>query len=300
MNFGWLKNTKAYEASGIKIFAIDSYDEAIAEVDASSDQDGRWLYPPISYVSKVSGPRVPTSRFELPITHTIEDKTKSKDTVFLEFMIMYYGWLNGQRLNPEGWGHLTKTAIKSGLLTDFIFHEKTIPSLLDKAEIFWQNHQNDGLTNLMTNAIHWYLYAHSYNQYFERFMAQYMVLDTLYKITMQVNNKSSANHTERIKFVSNTLGMQCPSWGVVNNRETEIAKVRNNLIHESSFAGKPIGFGFPSANSYILPNLEGFNCRVIAALFGLLVITAGQAVKLCKRLCLILIEYTIQWKFSFD
>lgn len=268
MNFGWLRNTSTYETSSIKISAIDSYDDAIAELDASLDQDGQWFYPPISYVSKVSGPRVPTTRFELPITHKLEDKTKSKDAAFLEFMILYYGWLNGQRLNPEGWGHLTKTAIKSGLLTDFIFNEKTIPSLLDKAEHFWQSHQNDGLTNLMTNAIHWYLYAHSYNQYFERFMAQYMVFDTLCRVTMQVNSESFVSHTRRIEYVSNTLGMDCPSWGVVKSQETEIAKIRNDLIHESSFAGKPIGFGFPSANSHILFNLEAFNCRVIAALFG--------------------------------
>lgn len=268
MNFGWLRNTKTYETSSIKILAIDSYDEAIAEVDASSEQDGKWFYPPISYVSKASGPRVPTPRFELPITHTIEDKTKSKDAAFLEFMILYYGWLNGQRLNPEGWGHLTKTAMKPGLLTDFRFLEKRTPSLLDKAEIFWQSHQNDGLIDLMTNAIHWYLYAHSYNQYFERFMAQYMVMDTLYKIIQPANNKQRVTHKQRVQYISNTLDITCPSWGVLKNNDTEISKIRNNLFHESSFAGKPIGFGFPSDNSHILISLEAFNCRVIAAIIG--------------------------------
>lgn len=270
MNFGWLRNKKTYETSNIKISAIDSYDEAIAEVDASSDQNGEWFFPPITYVSKASGPRAPTSRFELPITHTIEDKTKSKDTAFFEFMILYYGWLNGQRLNPEGWGHLTKTAIKPGLLTDFRFQEKAIPILLDKAEHFWQNHQSDGLTDLMTNAIHWYLYAHSYNQYFERFMAQYMVIDTLYKIACQANNKPSKSHThtQRVEFISDILRIECPSWGVVKNNATEIAKVRNDLFHESSFAGKPIGFGLPSDINHIMISLEAFNCRVIAALLG--------------------------------
>lgn len=268
MNFGWLRNTRSYETSTIKISVIDSYYEAIAEVDASPEHDENWFYPPICYVSKSSRPKVPSARFELPITHRLEDKTKSKDAAFLEFMIMYYGWLNGQRLNPEGWGHLTKAAIMPGLLTDFILNEKTIASLLDKAERFWISHQNDGLTNLMMNAIHWYLYAHSYNQYFERFMAQYMVFDTLCRITMHLNGKSSVTHRERFEYVSNMLVIACPSWGIFKNGNTEIAKIRNDLIHESTFAGKPIGFGSPNEYSHILISLEAFNCRAIAAIIG--------------------------------
>lgn len=158
--------------------------------------------------------------------------------------------------------------MKPGLLTDFRFLEKRTPSLLDKAEIFWQSHQNDGLIDLMTNAIHWYLYAHSYNQYFERFMAQYMVMDTLYKIIQPANNKQRVTHKQRVQYISNTLDITCPSWGVLKNNDTEISKIRNNLFHESSFAGKPIGFGFPSDNSHILISLEAFNCRVIAAIIG--------------------------------
>lgn len=265
MNFGWLKNENSYETSSIKISAIALYKEAIAEVEASENQDGNWFYPPIIYKSNSSGPRVPASRYELPVTHCISIKNQPQNRELLEFMVVYYGWLNGQRLNPEGWGHLAKTSISPGTLTDFVLWELDISRLLSKGEDFWHSHQKDNLSNLMLNALHWYMFAFSYERDFERFMAQYTVLDTLYNITLTMNGCSSG-HAGRVELLSAKLGLECPSWGVMVGKKTEISEIRNNLIHEAKLAGKPIGFAYENNN--ILLNLEAFNCRAIAALFG--------------------------------
>lgn len=215
MRFGWLKDTNSYNTSNISISAVASYAEAIAEVEKSPNQDGKWFYPPIICKSNQSGPRVPDSRFELPVTHEIEHKFTEQNQELLEFIVMFFGWLHGQRLMPEGYGHLTKTTIAPILLVDFVPNKKMIPRLLSIAEDFWHENQKTENLNTMTSAIHWYLVSQSYERYFERFMAQYMVMDTLYNLVTKLKSISEKSiHAKRIQFLSGQMNIPCPSWGV--------------------------------------------------------------------------------------
>ena len=266
MRFGWLNSNHTYETDSVKISVLDDFQEAIAKVTKSSNQDGEWFYPPITCSS--AGLSVPASRYELPFTHLISQKKQPENEKFIQFIILYFGWLNGVRLNPEGWGHLNKSAIKLGSLVDFVVYEQRMPLLLTKGEEFWQTHQHDQLADTMFGAIHWYFFAHSYTHYFERFMAQYMVMDTLYKITSVAFSEKEGTHAKRIEFISKKLNLFCPTWGSVVGKDTEIAGIRNNLLHESKFAGMAIGFNYEQSHSHILLELEAFNCRVIAALMG--------------------------------
>ncbi len=262
MNFGWLKDNNEYETGSLLISALPSYQQAIKEVESSALQDGNWFYP--LYVNNKL-----VDRFQLPLTHKITHKSKIESNDFLEFMLFYFGWLNGQRLNPEGWGHLTKTSIKPGSLTDFRINKTEMPKLLILAEIYWAiNQTNKELIVLMSSALHWYLFAHSYERYFEKFMAQYMVIDTLCKIASLQLNKKLPNHTERIQFLANEINLHCPTWGVVNGKSSAISEIRNQLFHESRFSGSPIGFSYSKFPIDILTQLEAFNCRLIAALIG--------------------------------
>lgn len=115
----------------------------------------------------------------------------------------------------------------------------------------------------MMGALNWFSYTQSYEQIFERFMGQYSVFDTLYRIVaIKDNLKKDKGHSKRFCYVSEKLELICPSW------TEEISEIRNPLIHESKFAGQPIGFAANSAQSDILLGLIAFNCRVIAALIG--------------------------------
>lgn len=262
MNFGWLKDNTEYETNNLIISVLPSYEQSIAEVENSVLQDGKWFHP-LTVNNKL------VDRFELPLTHKITHKSKIENTDFLQFVLFYFGWLNGQRLNPEGWGHLTKTAIKVGSLTDFVFSKKTIPKLLGFAESYWTANQSvQEPILLMSSALHWYLFAHSYERYFEKFMAQYMVTDTLYKIASLQLGKKCFEHISRIEFLAKELNLTCPSWGVVNGKVSTISEIRNRLFHESAFAGSPIGFSYSDFPTDLLVQLEAFNCRLIATLIG--------------------------------
>ena len=270
MNFGWLNDKSVYKANSIEIKPLASIDNAISEVTNSSQHDGIWYYPPIVYKTNKSSPRVVTDRFELSLTHQIVQINQTQDQEFLKFMIVFFGWLNGVRLNPVGWGNLIKTPIKQGELSDFSKpkHSDVIKNL-NKAEVFWNAHQQDNLANLMLGALNWYSFTQSYERIFERFMGQYSVFDTLYRIVaIKLGLTKDVSHSKRFCYVSNNLQLVCPSWAQFKNNDTEISIIRNALIHESMFAGQPVGFTASSDQSDILLDLMAFNCKVIAALIG--------------------------------
>ena len=274
MQFGWLNDKSVIETNCVKIEPLTNFDNAISEVMDSSQHDGNWYYPPIDHKTDNLSPRVVTPRFELPPTHSILQKNGIQDKEFLNFLVVFYGWLHGMRLNPEGWGYLIKTPIKQGELVDFNKHSNSgMQKLIEKAELFWEEHCNDWIdktknkkvipTNLMMGALNWFSYTQSYEQLFERFMGQYIVFDTLYRVVaIKKNLKNDVPHSKRICYVSEKLELVCPSW--IN----EISNIRNALIHESKFAGQPIGFAANSIQGDILIGLIAFNCRVIAALIG--------------------------------
>lgn len=263
MRFGWLNDKNVFNTNSLIIKPILDFDTAVNDVIQSSQSDGSWYYSPIVFKTDMSSPKVVTVRYELPPTHQLLLKNKIHDQKFIEFMIVFFGWLHGLRLNPEGWGYLIKTPIKQGELSDFNKpRHADIEKLMIKAESFWYSHQQDNLANLLIGALNWYSLTQSYEHLFERFMGQYSVFDTLYKITSKNLNKNAVNHSVRFKFMSDNLKLVCPSW--IN----EIADMRNELIHESKFAGMPIGFTAKSSQSNTLLGLKAFNCKVIASIIG--------------------------------
>lgn len=264
IKFGWLDYNEVIDANFVKIIPIENFSSAIDEVNNSSQKDNIWYYPPIVYEN--DKPEVVRQRFELPLTHYIEQKRGIYNKEFLEFIVVFFGWLHGLRLNPAGWGHLIKTPIKQNTLVDFIvLNPYNMNRLIMKAEEFWFNNaaeQEENNKNLLMGALNWFSYTQSYEQVFERFMGQYMVFDTLYKIVEIKYHLNGVSHTARFEHVCENLNLNRPSW--IN----DISGIRNKLIHESKFAGKPIGFAYSSECEDILKNLIAFNCRVIAALIG--------------------------------
>jgi hypothetical protein len=272
MKFGWLPKNHSYESSTLRIQTLPEFQDSVSNIQNSAHIYEDWFYPPIKGGNRSPDepiPPVPVPWFSLPLTHNIEFKHRAASSVFNEFIITIFGWSQGLRLIPEGWGHFYRVATKPGQLTDFILPEGDVPRLLDLAEGFWHRHQPDGVAATMFGAVHWYLFSHSYSHYFERFMMQYTVFDTIYNVQKRIFGVTSRTHALRFKYMADSLEVTLPSWGEVDSdRESEISKLRNDLIHEAKFAGAPIGFAFPEMNGNILVQLEAFNCRLIAAQLG--------------------------------
>ena len=272
MKFGWFPKNYICETSTLCIQTLPKFEDSVSRIENSAHIYKDWFYPPIKAGNKSADepiPPVPVLWFPLPLTHNIEHKCGSASSALNEFLIIVFGWSEGLRLIPEGWGHFYRAAVKPGKLTDFILFEEDVPRLLDLAEGFWHQHKEAGVAGTMFGAVHWFLFSQSYFYYFERFMMQYMVFDTLYNIQQRISGFKSKSHAKRVEDLAVFLKVPVPSWGQVDSSgKSEISQLRNDLIHEAKFAGAPIGFALPKMKGNILVQFEAFNCRLIAAQLG--------------------------------
>ncbi len=272
MQFGWIPKQNTIESSSYVIEILPDFEDAVQSVRESGYVQDGWFYVPMQENqngSSESFAPVPMPWFSLPYTHKIECRNVSVPPELLHFIITVFGWTQGLWLQPEEWGHLSRVAIDPGKLTDFIIFKQDIPRVIDLADAFWNRHRADGIAATLFGAIHWFLISQSYHQYFERFMMQYIVLDTIYKVQASISGRKCNRHAMRTEYLSHSLDVPLPSWGIVNSdSKSELSVIRNDLFHEAKFGGVPIGFGFPSTSGNILVSLQSFNSRLIAALLG--------------------------------
>jgi len=272
MKFGWIPKQFTFETSTVTIGSLPDFDDAVRAVRESCYVHEGWFCAPVKTEhddsSETCAP-VPIPWFSLPFTHRIEYRGEPAQSETLHFIVSVFGWSQGLWLQPEEWGHFYRVALEPGMLTDFVVFEKDIPRVIDFADAFWHRHKADGVAATMLGAIHWFLFSQSYYQYFERFLMQYIVLDTLYKVQASISRGSYIPHGKRAEHLANSLDVSLPSWARVDSSgRSEISEIRNNLFHEAKFGGVPIGFGFPSMDGNILLSLQAFNSRLIAALLG--------------------------------
>ena len=271
MNFGWFPEQQTYETSTVRIETLPDFNESVSTVRESGNVHEGWFCAPIQAGANHEEPcpPVPIPWFSLPLTHRIEHRNEAASSEPFEFLIMVFGWSQGLRLQPEGSGHFYRVALEPHKLTDFILLEQDVPRLLDLAEAFWHRRQADGIASTMFGAMHWFLFSQSYYHYFERFMMQYIVLDTIYRVQASISGRQCNSHARRAEYLADSLDVPLPSWGRMDSTgRTEISQLRNDLFHEAKFGGAPIGFAFPPIQGNILVSLQAFNCRLIAALIG--------------------------------
>lgn len=272
MNFGWLPEKRSYKTADITIEPLPNFDEALSTVQGHSQNYKNWLYPPLEVFSqdKQPKPSIPSVWFSLPATHKISIADKEASADFEEFLIIVFGWAKGLLLRPDGHGHFYKAATSSGQLCDFFISKSETIALLNFAARFWDENKSSKIRNLMFGAIHWHLFSFSYCHAFERFMTQYTVFDSIWKINEILRpNIHAESHASRLIILAELHDLYLPKWAeLITKKQSRITKIRNELIHEAQFYGKPIGFAVPPSGSNINLEFEAFNSRLLAATLG--------------------------------
>jgi hypothetical protein len=244
-----------------------------------------WFYPPLQAVPLAakgdkSPPAMPTTRFSLPATHELTLYGATADNKTAEFYIALLGLLKGLRLQREDWSHFYKSPIKSGLLCDFVARDSEIVKALTLAADFWQRYQDSQIRKLMFGAIHWHLFAQLYPFSFERFNAQYMALDTCWRLASltlkskvdtetNLNQRNKPTHAERPVILAKVLGLMLPSWANLTPSDSgsKLSRHRNELLHEALYLGEPIAFAVSQEYYTLEQELSGF---VACCIFGLI------------------------------
>ena len=127
---------------------------------------------------------------------------------------------------------------------------------------FYDNSDSQKRT-LMFAIIHWLLLGQTYDLAWERFEAQYKVLDALYKIS-GINSKT---HASRPVELAKKYKIKLPDWAKIIRKESRLSKIRNELIHEAKYAGRPIGYAYPEDNFDL--ELVAFNVKLVIKIAGL-------------------------------
>jgi hypothetical protein len=251
MKFGYLPQEKSLTTDFLEIRTlpdIDLYDQ----IEASwPDESKGWIYPPTEYNEKQREkyPLKAAPWFGLEPSHDLELKQNVKDhEAVSRFVVLVFGFLNGLHLMPEGWGYLMRTAIKPGTLVGFIIKEQDEGLILEMIVERYLN-LSSHLKKLEYALVHWFLMGQAYSRLFDRFSAQYQVSDLVYRIAVEKGLIHRVRHSDRIRISCDALRIVTPEWALPGaNGLTQVAEIRNELIHEATFAGEPIGMKVPGMN----------------------------------------------------
>jgi hypothetical protein len=273
MDFGWYPKKLGLSGSRVRIATLPDFEEVLSAVHKDSRTGNRWVYPEL-VEDRDSGPRgqkplVYAPRFELPCTHVIEVKGGSNEEI--EFGIVFLGFLLGMHLLPKGWGYLRRTTSKVHQLIDAHCYNDSVIPFLEKGLAFWNQGKGTKVPSLTFGAVHWYLYSQSYEQQFERFAGLYTVLDSCWRIACELNivPRQHIRHACRAHWLGSHYGLAIPRWAVPDSSgKSELATIRNELIHDAHFGGKPIGFAFPQIPKLVL-QLRHYCARLILAMVGI-------------------------------
>ncbi|SIQ03843.1 hypothetical protein [Halanaerobium kushneri] len=265
IEFGFLNESKIYSSDLMEIIPLDDITEKYEFLKENFYIENSWLYPPIGY-DKKNKPTKCVSWFALPNSHKLLLKSKfKKNNELQKFIPTIFGFLKGLQMYRDGWGHYYKTPIKEGKLISFYCNDKELCKIIDKIIFLYQKDSN--IFKSYAAAIHWFLFGQSYKYEFEKFDAQYKVLDCCYNIATKITDIDKAKtHAQRIENLCLYYNIYLPDWARVKNGRSTLSELRNNLIHEAKFAGEPIGVSSDEENLYF--NLQLINERILLSIPG--------------------------------
>jgi len=283
IRFGFLPLNRGWETDEIRIKSITDAAEKIEQVLSSRWVDDEWHYKPyfkdsVRIENKHKEFFRPSPIIPPVSTHVISNKGGPVREDFLIFHIILLGFTFNMVLIPENWSHLNKVRIYPRKNSPFVAYDNNVIDFLKCGEILWNKHDDDGIALKLMNIIYWHINSQHYDQDFERFLFQYMILDACYRLSKDAEREDSINkkdetHYKRPGVLCKKLRIKEPKWieikkDACGRRCTDLSQIRNNLIHEIEWGGKAIGFGVQPQIRGITLELTGLVSRIICAMLG--------------------------------
>lgn len=272
VEFGWLEEDYTFRGRQFCVFPSNNYYAAIQAVKREDREVDGWFYPPLVRDGKnlnTLGVSIHARAFKLPATHTLQITATSSDPWLANFTIQMFGFLKGLRLLPAEWFHFYRAAIKPGKLVDFVCSPTEIEEVTARACDFWRAIPDQSAERALLGLFHWYLFGQSYEHEFERFGAQYTVLDGCFSFLKRWGKAPDQSHARRPEWLCKRFSIPVPDWAAVQGDKSAIAVLRNEFVHDAQYAGHPIGFAFPDGVlQNIEPELTNLNARLLLAILG--------------------------------
>lgn len=230
-----------------------------------------YIYPPLygplqSHQEKQkfssNPPKTINPFYTLDSTHTITLPSVNDEKS--RFLILCYGFLHGVYLMPADYNHIKITPYEVGKLTGVL--PPDISESVKGMEAFNSFYDNspDEQRKLLYSIINWFLLGQCYEYAWDRFTAQYFVLDAIFKFS-----GLNCSHAQRPEELAKHYNLPLPTWAKYDakTRSCKVSILRNELFHEAKYAGEPIGYKYPDENFDL--EFVRFNLQLIISIIGL-------------------------------
>ena len=273
MEFGFLLDDHRFDVDGIEIKPRHDHDDIISRFYESGIVANGWILPPINTVLlnasekqkfKHQNPKVRSAFFTILPTHSLIINPHSDEKA--KFLILSYGFLLGMYLTPAGHSYLSRIPYEKGKLNGLFLGRNDCKIGMSAFNNFYNNSSQTARIQMFA-ILHWFLVGQTYEFEWDRFEAQYKVLDGLYRILGENQRRS---HSSRPIYLAEKYGIKLPIWAkltINNNKSSRLSVVRNELAHEAKYASSPIGYAYPEENFDL--ELVAFNTKLIASTIGL-------------------------------
>lgn len=274
--FGFRPSALDVIAGPIAIETLDGLEDRVVEVEECGQHYQGWIYAPLQPIRNFgSGEtyQAPyTARvFGLPKTHLIRH-IEDAELGHLQFHIWSLGFFTGQRLSGTEAGFLDATPFKPGKLNDFVLFGDSLQKAVELAEEYWTRNQQDRkqITRFEA-AIHALFLAQNPRLLqFEGFTFLYTALDACFAMMRDMlPGPYPRTHWERTEWMCNQYGIPVPDWAA-SDGGTEVADIRNPMIHEGLYMGEPLGFAIEgqAGNRNLNLQMQAVVCRLLVAILG--------------------------------
>ena len=271
MKFGFLIDKKEFSCSDFSFETVDKFDEIMNSFYEYVQVSNGWIYGPEKELNKSSrekekfkqpGSIVRDSFYRMSATHEIN--TNITDKEHLRFLILGYGFLQGLYLTPEGYSYLGRIPYEPGKLNGLLLMKDDYVIGMEIINDYYKSSSEEG-RNQMFACIHWFSIGQSFSFEWDRFDAQYKVLDGIYRLS----GITDVPHASRPVELANKYNIKLPKWAELDStgKKSQLSIHRNELVHEAKYGGHPIGYSYPSEN-YSL-EFTSFNTKLIAAALGI-------------------------------
>jgi hypothetical protein len=271
LKFGFLADGKEFKCSDFSIATVDNFDEIMSSFYEHVRVSNGWIYGPEKELNKTSrekekfkqpGPVVCDSFYRMSATHEI--KTNITDESHLRFLVLGYGFLQGLYLTPDGYSYLGRIPYEPGRLNGLLLIKDDYVNGMEIVNNYYKSSSAKD-RNQMFACLHWFLIGQSFNFEWDRFDAQYKVLDGIYRLS----GIKKVPHAGRPVELAKKYVIKLPKWAELDStgNKSQLSIHRNELVHEAKYGGHPIGYSYPSEN-YSL-EFTSFNTKLIAAALGI-------------------------------
>jgi len=274
VRFGFLAHDNPIHFEGGCIEPLETYPTAAEHIETYRHRDG-YLYPPSQQtwntnpktgekLAKVPNTQKPARVFPPPLSHHLILKSpfakgdlRRGDAGLIVHLIAV---LFETRLQFEGWKFDGKVRIKDE--PSILLNKGALSDALSYIYSQWCS-WDANVQARVVNILYMHGRAKSCEWEWYRFLTQYLVFDSIYKLAMELKLVSrNLKHSMRLVRL-------CEKFEIPYDSDTveRIWELRNELVHEASIDGRAPGT-IPDDTFYMSKWLERLNARLIFGIGG--------------------------------